>query len=161
MAYEATLERVEAHPMAAVAARAKQEQLSRVIPTALDAVYAALRTTGDWGPLGHNVVLYGPGDDGVTLELAIGVRLERPFPGLGQVANAETPAGEAVHVVHFGEYSKMHPAHQAAQAAAGELGRRLTGASWEVYGDFTSDVTKLRTDIYYQVEPAPGELGDG
>lgn len=155
MAYEAILERVEACPMAALSARARQDQLSRVIPTALDGVYAALRT-GDYGPLGCNVVLYAPGEDGATMALTIGVRLERPFPGVGKVANAETPAGEAVHVVYWGEYSRMHPAHQAAQAGAGALGRRLTGASWEVYGDWSADPAKLRTDIYYQVEAADG-----
>ena len=150
MAYEVTLERVAAEPMAAVAAQATQAQLSRVIPNALDAVYAALRT-GNYGKLGCNTVLYGPGENG-AMDLRIGVRLDRPFMGVGKVTGCETPAGEAVHVVYLGEYSKMHPAHQAAQRAAVAMGRKLTGASWEVYGDFTSDVSKLRTDIFYGVE---------
>jgi len=149
VAYEAIIERVAAQPMAAVGAKASQPQLSRVIPTALDAVYAALRT-GDYGPLGPNVVLYQNWVDGV-MDLHIGVGLERPFPGVGKVVAAETPAGEAVHVVYFGEYSQMQPAHKAAQDGARALGRRLTGVSWEVYGDFTSDMSKLRTDIYYQL----------
>ena len=47
-----------------------------------------------------------------------------------------TRPGEAAHVVYFGEYSKMAPAHAAAQQGARDRGRKLTGASWEVYGDF-------------------------
>lgn len=152
MAYEVVLERVEAVPMAAIAARASGDQLARVIPSGLDGVYAALHT-GDYGPLGCNTVLYALGDDGKTMDLRIGVRLERPFPGVGKVAHAETPACEAVHVVYLGDYSKMHPAHQAAQAGARQMGRKLTGVSWEVYGDWLSDPTTVRTDIYYEVEP--------
>lgn len=154
MDYAPVIEQVAAVPMAAVKARASQPQLPRVIPTALDAVYAALRT-GDYGPLGHYVVLYENWVDGV-MDVHVGVALERPFPGVGKVIDAETPAGEAIHVVHFGEYSKMQPAHAAAQQAARDQGRRLTGASWEVYGDFTADMSKLRTEIYYQVEAAHG-----
>ena len=64
----------------------------------------------------------------------------------------ETPAGDVAHVVYWGRYSEMHPAHQAAQTGAMREGHRLTGVSWEVYGDWADDPAKLRTDIYYQLE---------
>ncbi|WP_293903968.1 hypothetical protein [Phenylobacterium sp.] len=151
MAYEVTLETVGAVPMAAVAARAQFGELPRVIPASLDKVYAVLRA-GEPGPLGCNTVLYRPGVDGRTMDLRVGVRLDRPFAGVGEVILAETPAGEAAHVVYLGDYGKMRPAHQAAQDWARQQGRGLTGVSWEVYGDWSEDPTELRTDIYYQLE---------
>ena len=152
MAYEVTFETVAACRMAAVAAAARQAELPRVIPASLGKVHAVLRA-GDHGPPGCNVVLYQPGaDGGRAMDLRIGVRLSRPFAGEGDVQASETPAGDVAHVVYWGRYSEMHPAHQAAQTGAMREGHRLTGVSWEVYGDWADDPAKLRTDIYYQLE---------
>jgi effector-binding domain-containing protein len=144
------LESVGAHPMAAVAARADFAGLPKAIMGGLDKVYAVLRK-GDYGSLGCNTVYYAPMQDGGSVfDILAGVRLDRPFPGpVGEVVAAETPAGEATHAIYFGDYSQMHPAHLAAQAAAREAGRKLTGDSWEVYGDWSNDPDQLRTDIYY------------
>ncbi len=152
MTYQATIETVAAEPMAAVAARATQPMLSRVIPASLDKVWAFLRAD-DFGKLGCNTVYYAPMQRGAELDLLVGVRLAAPFAPKGDIVVAETPAGDVSHVVYFGEYSGMHPAHQAAQDGAAAHGRALTGASWEVYGDWFDDWAKVRTDIYYQLEP--------
>jgi effector-binding domain-containing protein len=138
--------------MAAVAARSTQPMLPKVIPASLDKVWAFLRAD-DFGTLGCNTVYYAPIERGAEFDLLIGVRLAAPFAPRGEVILAETPAAEVSHVVHFGEYSQMHGAHQAAQAAAAANGRKLTGASWEVYGDWFEDPSKVRTDIFYQLEP--------
>lgn len=152
MSYEVRFEHVEAHPMAGVPARASHAELSTAIRDSLGKVYETLRADAP-GPLGCNVVLYGPGWGG-KFDLRIGVRLDEPYAGDGAVKSYETPAGDVAHVVYFGEYAKMHPAHEAAQKAALESGRGLTGASWEVYGDWSDDPAKLRTDIYYQLGEA-------
>jgi effector-binding domain-containing protein len=152
VAYEAVIETVPAEPMAAVAARSTQAMLAKVIPASLDKVWAFLRAD-DFGALGCNTVYYAPMRRGAEFDLLIGVRLAAPFAPRGEVRPAETPAGEVSHVAYFGEYSKMHAAHQAAQDWAGAHGRALTGASWEVYGDWSDDWAKVRTDIYYQLEP--------
>jgi effector-binding domain-containing protein len=152
MAYEATIEAVAAQPMAAVAARSTQPMLRKVIPASLDKVWAFLRGD-DFGPLGCNTVYYAPMQRGAEMDLLVGVRLAAPFAPKGEIVAAETPAAEVSHVVYFGDYSQMHGAHQAAQAAAAANGRKLTGASWEVYGDWFQDPAKVRTDIFYQLEP--------
>jgi effector-binding domain-containing protein len=145
------IEAVPAAPMAAVAARAAQQELAQVIRTSLDKVYAVLRA-GDFGPLGCNVVYYGAGGWPV-MDLKIGVRLEKPMAvAAGEVIPFETPACQAAHAVHFGHYSKLRPAHEAAKAAATRQGRSITGASWEVYGDWTEDLAQLRTDVFWQLE---------
>jgi effector-binding domain-containing protein len=46
----------------------------------------------------------------------------------------------------------MKPAHEAIHQWARENERRLTGTSWEVYGHWSDDPAKLRTDIYYLIE---------
>jgi effector-binding domain-containing protein len=148
---QVSIETVTAQPMAAVAARTDFAGLPNAIRSGLDKVYAVLRA-GDYGPLGCNTVHYAPGMP--MMDLLIGVRLTRPFGAPeGEVVPAETPAGEAVHAVYFGDYGKMKPAHDAARAEAARLGRPITGASWEVYGDWSDDPEKLRTDIYYLLKP--------
>ena len=147
-----SIETVSAEPMAAVAARTEFAGLPRAITGGLDKVYAVLRA-GDFGPLGCNTVYYAPGMP--MMNLLIGVRLSKPFPGpQGEVVAAETPAGDVVHAVYFGDYGKMKPAHDAAHEEAVRRGRRITGASWEVYGDWSDDPQTLRTDIYYLLQAA-------
>ena len=46
----------------------------------------------------------------------------------------------------------MKPAHDAIHQWVSAQGHKLTGASWEVYGDWSDDPTQLRTDIYYQLK---------
>jgi effector-binding domain-containing protein len=149
---EVRIETVAAEPMAAVAARAEFAGLSKAITAGLDKVYAVLRA-GDHGPLGCNTVHYGPMPSGVIMDLLIGVRLSAPFAGSdAEVIATETPAGEVVHAIYFGDYGQMHPAHLAAKAEAKDQGRRITGESWEVYGDWSDDPAKLRTDIFYRLQ---------
>ena len=156
MTYQVSVETAEAEPMAAVAARAGFGELAGAIRTGLDKVYAVLRA-GDPGPLGCNVVFYFPSDGGEGFDLRIGVRLSQPFAASGEVAPFETPAGEVAHVVYLGDYSRMKPAHDAIHHWVTAEGRKLTGASWEVYGDWSDDPAQLRTDIYYQLKaPAHG-----
>jgi effector-binding domain-containing protein len=148
---EVGIETVAAKPMAAVATVAPRVMLADAIRGELDKVYAVLRA-GDYGQLGCNTVFYAKGTTPAAMDLKIGVRLAAPFAGAGEVQAAETPAGEVAHAVYFGDYSQMWPAHEAAKAAAVEAGRRITGDSWEVYGDWSDDWSKVRTDIYWLLE---------
>jgi len=102
-----------------------------------DDFYAGFKEKG-----GLNVVFYpGSGVDG-KFEIGCGVQLESG-------GNATTPAGWVATTVHFGPYDQMKPAHQAIHRWARENDYRLAGPSWEVYGHWTDDLTKLRTDIFY------------
>jgi effector-binding domain-containing protein len=149
---EVGIETVAGEPMAAVVACSDFAGLPKAITAGLDKVYAVLRA-GDYGPLGCNTVYYGPMRPGTVMDLKIGVRLSQPFTGTEtEVMAAETPAGDVAHAVYFGDYGKMRPAHDAARAEAGRQGRRLTGESWEVYGDWSDDPEKLRTDIYWRLQ---------
>lgn len=91
---------------------------------------------------GLNVVLYS--DPGVAgaFEIACGVQLE-------QGGNASTPGGTVATTVYMGPYNQMKPAHVAIHTWARENGGQLAGTSWEVYGHWSDDPVKLRTDIFY------------
>jgi len=93
---------------------------------------------------GLNIVFY-PGS-GVAGEFEIGCGVQLESGG-----NAATPAGLVATTVYFGPYDRMGPAHEAIHRWARESGHRLAGPSWEVYGHWSDDPAKLRTDIFYLV----------
>ena len=143
------IETVAAEPMAAVEVKAEFAGLPEAIRQGLDAVFDVL-ADGDYGAPGAATVFYGPMHNTSVMDLRIGVRLSSPFPGpVSEVAAFETPAGEVAHAVYFGPYDQMLQGHQAAKAAAREAGREITGASWEVYGDWTDNPDELRTDLFW------------
>ncbi len=111
--------------------------LPATIRKLFDQFYAGFKGKG-----GLNVVLYS--DPGVAgeFEIACGVQLE-------QDGNASTPAGVVATTVYMGPYDQMKPAHEAIHRWARENGRPLAGSSWEVYGHWSDDPAKLRTDIFY------------
>ena len=148
---EIGIEVVPAEPMAAVATVVPRNGLADAIRGSLDKVYALLRAR-DYGKLGCNTVFYAKGTTPAAMDLKIGVRLDAPFTDDGEVRLAETPAGDVVHAVYFGNYNQIMTAHETAKAAAAKAGRQITGDSWEVYGDWFDDWSKVRTDIYWLLE---------
>jgi effector-binding domain-containing protein len=83
------------------------------------------------------------------MQVDFGVEVVRPFERAGDVHATETPAGEVALAVHVGRYDGLGKTHAAIQAWCAEHGRPLAGKSWEVYGDWTDDESKLETTIAY------------
>ena len=77
-----------------------------------------------------------------------GVEVFGEFVDAGDVRHSRTPAGSAVTTAHWGEYSEMAGAYAALERWCVANGRRQTGTSWEVYGDWADDPKERRTDIY-------------
>ena len=94
------------------------------------------------GKGGLNVVLY-PDSCAGEFEIACGVQVK-------EGGNASTPGGTAATTVYWGAYDLMKPAHEAIHEWARANGRQL-GPSWEVYGHWSDDPAKVRTDVYYLV----------
>jgi effector-binding domain-containing protein len=69
------------------------------------------------------------------------------YAGFKENGNATTPSGLVATMVYFGPYDRMKPAHEAIHRWARENDYRLAGPSWEVYGHWSDDPTKLRTDM--------------
>ena len=142
MDYEVRVEKVLPRQLAAVRGATSRAELPRTILKLLDTVWPVLR--GQNVKTGHNVVLYFGG----LAHIEAGVEVFGDFVDVGDVHHSQTPAGPAVTTAHWGEYSEMSGAYAALQQWCVASGRKQTGTSWEVYGDWADDPRQRRTDIY-------------
>ena len=151
MKYAVTVETVTPRLLAACHGAARIGEIGLVAMPALDRVWAFLRANpGLHSPGGHNVFLYHhPTNRGDPMPIDFGVEIVQPFAARDGLSVVETPAGEAARTLYVGPYAHMHPAHQAVHVWCRENGRRIGAMSWEVYGDWTEDESKLETEIYY------------
>jgi effector-binding domain-containing protein len=137
--------------LAAVRRRVRIGEVGREFKPALDLVWAFLgRYPGLYGG-GHNVFLYHhpEGSRFAPMEVDFGVEVTRPFAPDGEVACVSTPGGDAATAVHVGPYHLMRTTHDAIHAWATANGRTIGGFSWEIYGDWAADETRLETQICY------------
>ena len=117
---------------------------------ALDQVWAFLRTEPGLGTDGYNIFLYQhPARRSDPMDVAFGVEVVREFAPSGEVAPAKTPAGAAATARHIGPNDRLRQTHEAIHAWAAAHQRAIAGHSWEIYGDWNDDVTKLGTDVFY------------
>ncbi len=113
----------------------------------LDQIHAAGRA-GEVSLDGQNIFIYRSATaDQLTVDFCVGVKA--PFKPVGAVVPLETPHGVAAMTTHVGDYGRIGEANAAIIEWCRANDRRLAGPSWEVYGHWDADVTKLRTDIYF------------
>jgi effector-binding domain-containing protein len=146
------LVRVELAParaIAAVMARLPMSEVPRRFAEYLDQVYAAARG-GAIQLDGQNIFVYrgGAGSDGAS-DVEFGVGVTTPFASAGPVRYSTLPAGEVAATTHWGEYGGLGAAHDAVIAWCQAHGRELAGPRWEVYGHWSDDPARRRTDVYY------------
>ena len=149
MPYDVQLGRnVQSCPLAVVRRRVSPGQLAKVVPECCGIVWNAIRLLNVKG-VGRHVALHL--DDQINLE--VGVELDAPFVGSGEVIGSSLPAGEFATAVHFGPYSELHFAHQAIRDFCASQGCAVAGPNWEIYGHWddawNSDPSKIRTDVFY------------
>lgn len=135
--------------LAAVRLRVQMGGVGAVWKSALDQVWGFLRRQPGLRTDGNNLFLYNHTDPNAPMTVDFGVEVSRTFAPEGEVIPAETPAGEVALAVHIGPYSGMHQAHQAIHRWCERNGRTRAGWSWEIYGDWTGDESKLETTIAY------------
>lgn len=102
MAYEISVERLEPRTIASVRRRARQDQLSTVVPAACGDVWNFVRANGIAHP-GRHVALYREGEGG-ELDVEVGVEVGGPFTGDGKVSCSAIPGGTVATTVHLGPY---------------------------------------------------------
>lgn len=148
MEYDIRLEDHGSRPLAVVRRRASLPELGKVIPDACGLVWAAVRAQNIPGA-GRHVALYW--DDEFNLE--VGVELDAPCAGHGEVVGSATPAGTVATAVHFGPYNRLPEAHQAIRRWCAARGYSLAGPNWEIYGhwldEWCTDPSQIRTDVFY------------
>ena len=155
MGYDVRLEQISSRPLAVVRRRASSQELSRVVPDACGAVWSVVRAEQIKGA-GRHVAVYLDGE----INLEVGVELDAPFAGHGEVVGSATPAGEVATAVHFGPYTGLHEAHRAIREWCADYGYALAGPNWEIYGHWTDewdiDPSKIRTDVFYLLKADTG-----
>src|SRR5262249_45690123 len=98
---------------------------------------------------GRHIALYRD----CVINLEVGVELDTPFGGHGEVVASTTPGGRVATTTHYGPYGQLHQAHEAIRAWCANNGYTPTGPNWEIYGhwldEWNSDPGKIRTDVFY------------
>src|SRR5262245_49026629 len=142
------LEQLGSRPLAVVRRRARSHELSRVVPDACGTVWGVVRAQQVPGA-GRHVAVYLDGQ----INLEVGVELDAPFAGYGEVVGSAIPAGLVATTTHYGPYSQLHEAHDAIRSWCQNNGYTLAGPNWEVYGhwkdEWNNDPTKIATDVFY------------
>ena len=158
MNYDIRLEQHGRRPIAVVRRRAAPHELAKVVPDACGTVWNVLRSQKVAGA-GRHVAVYL--DDQINLE--VGVELDAPFAGHGEVVGSATPAGPVATTVHLGPYHKLGEAHKAINRWCADHGYTLAGPCWEVYGhwvdEWNKDPSKIRTDVFYLLKADGGAAG--
>jgi effector-binding domain-containing protein len=137
MQYTVDIKQVAEQPISVVRGRTSMVNLPVRIRELFDQFYAGFKSKGEL-----NLVYYPGPDVAGEFEIACGVQVE-------EGGNASTPGGTVATTVQVGSYDQMKQAHGAIHQWIRENGRRHAGPSWEVYGHWSEDPAKLRTDIFY------------
>lgn len=152
MEYDVRFEQAVSRPLAVVRRLAAQQDLPKVVPAACGTVWNVVRSHPIPGA-GRHVAVYL--DDRINLE--VGVELDAPFAGSGEVVGSSTPAGPVVTTTHYGPYHMLHGAHEAIRQWCAANGHEFAGPSWEIYGhwkdEWNNDPSKIVTDVYYLLPP--------
>lgn len=148
MEYEVSLEQTASRPLAVVRRKATLHELADVVPKACGLVRSVIQAQKIPGA-GRLVALYL--DDVINVE--VGVELENPFAGHGEVVGSAIPAGPVVTSTHFGPYNRLHEAHKAIREWCVNCGYQLAGPNWEVYDhwkeEWNANPAHIRTDVFY------------
>jgi len=153
MNYQVVTKTVGSQPLAAVRRRVLVGEVGNAWKPALDLVWEFLRSHPGLRTDGHNCFLYQHSAiRGAPMKVDFGVQVVRPFDGEGEIICTETPAGEVAMVTHVGSYAGLGGAHNAIASWRAAADREFAGYSWEIYGDWTDDETKLETEIFYLLQ---------
>ena len=154
MTYQVLTKTVSSQTLAAVRRRVRVGNVASAWKGALDLVWEFLRRHEGLRVDGHNCFLYHhPIDGGGVMEVDFGVQVVRSVEGEGEgeVICTKTPAGEAAMTTHIGSYAGLSAAHNAIHSWRAETGRAFGEYSWEIYGDWNNDETKLETQVVYML----------
>jgi effector-binding domain-containing protein len=143
MNYTVESKTVESQPLAVVKRRARQDELSKVVPEACGIVWDAVKALQLKG--GRHVAIYWNQE----IDLEVGVEIDAAFAGRGDVVRSATPAGAVLTTAHIGMYDRIGDAHRAIADWSKQHQMALAGPNWEIYGHWTEDLSQLRTDVFY------------
>ena len=151
VAYDVTIERTTECPTAVVKARTTWRQFPTLWRPLLDEVWAFLHATPGIHTEGHNVMLYRNDVSTVVFAVEVGVQVTRFFEAAGRVVPSTLPAAEVATTVHAGTPAEIGAAHDAVRAWCSAHDRKLSGVSWEIYGDPDPETGHFDVAVYWQL----------
>jgi effector-binding domain-containing protein len=148
MPYDVRVTEVTPRQLAAV--REEVSDIGERVGALLGEVWAVLKPHGT--RTGHNVVVY----DRVwqdergrpCFDARFGVEVLGDFPANERVVATQTPGGRVATTVHWGPYDGLAAAFQVVHEWCARNGYTVVGPGWEVYGDWSEDPSRLRTDVF-------------
>jgi effector-binding domain-containing protein len=152
--YEVLVSTALPRSLAAVRKTVRLGEVPSVIREALGEVWQFLREH-KIRSTGHNVAIYAPGSGSgadAVLDVWFGVEVHELIPPSDNISQIATPTGPVASAVHWGEYANLGGAYDALKQWCTTTGRRAAPQSWEVYGDWFDDWSKVRTDVFFLLE---------
>ena len=134
MTHDVSVVRTTECPTAVVKANTTWREFRTQWRILLDEVWAFLRATPGLRTDGHNVILYRHNVPDVEVAVEVGVQVTGSFAPAGRVVPSTLPAGDAA-TTRAETTADIGAAHADVRAWCAAQGLRLTGVSWEVYGD--------------------------
>jgi effector-binding domain-containing protein len=147
MDYQVSVLQVERKLVAAARQRTSFDKISHEIRDLLSQPWALIKETSGLRTDGDNVAIYWA-ESGVG-SIEVGVQVVREFESTETVVCSATPAGTVARTAHFGPYNRLRAAHNAVRAWCKQNQREIALPFWEIYGDWSDDPAKLRTDVLY------------
>jgi effector-binding domain-containing protein len=149
MSYVVEAKQVPATPVLVVRTRARQSELSRVVPNLCGIVWNFCKANGVSSP-GRQVAVYRNWKDG-EMDVEVGVEVGAGAVAAGEVVLSALPTGTAATVTHMGSYALLGNANTAIRDWCKANGRETSGTSWEIYGHMGPDTkpANVRTDVFY------------
>jgi effector-binding domain-containing protein len=115
-----------------------------------DVIYSWLRAA-PVTQTGNNYALYDIGS-GPNLLVRVGFPVSAAFADTEDIRCFTLAPGNAAHAVHTGPYSGLHHTYAVLQAWCKQEKLQLASQSWELYGDWQKDESKLETGIYLRLQ---------
>jgi effector-binding domain-containing protein len=152
VSYSVSVQHVAPRRLAVVRERMPLREVPSRFRPLLDQVYAMAKS-GAIALDGQNVFVYHAGPNNIA-DVEFGVGVSNAFAPNGRVEYSEVPGGDVATTTHWGDYGALGAAHEAVVAWCRSERLALAGVSWEVYGHWTDDPSKRRTDIYQLLKRA-------
>ena len=121
----------------------KWSALAATIRSTFDRLYKPGALTSGHG---HNFILYSD-ETKEGVRLLVGVLDREPGGADPDVKSAHVPGGRVITAPHWGDYGKMRETYDVLHAEVAARSLRRIGMSLEVYGDWSDDPAKVRTDL--------------
>jgi effector-binding domain-containing protein len=148
------IKEVPEQPALVIRGRWPLEQLSEVIPAAIDEVHAHMQSMGAGFHGAPFTVCPYPDEEGLV-DAEIGWPVAEAFPGGGRVESTTLPACTVVSFMHRGHYQELDRTYRALDALVKQEGLTTAGAPRELYETSPEEVpdpADWLTEVQFPIE---------